>query len=403
MMKPRILVSIHYMEIGGAEISLIGLLNALDYTLVDVDLFIYDHRGELMGLIPEQVNILPQIGAYAMTERPMSQLARRGYPGVLFGRTLGKVLNKWLRIRKPLPPGKDDESAYQYMDRYTTSFLPLISKDEYDLAINFCGMNSVILHKAKAKKKITWLHTDYSTVSLNSRMALKIWSKYDNIISISENVTASFLSEYPSLVSKIVEIENILSTDFVRNRAEEFDASNELVGRVNLLSVGRFCTQKNYDNVPDMARRMIEAGVEGLKWYIIGFGGDEDLIRAKIKKAGMEQHVIILGKKENPYPYIKACDIYVQPSRYEGKSVTVREAQMLCKPVAITAYPTASSQIKDGVDGVIVPLDNDGCAKGLTGFINNTKLQSEIKEYLAEHDYSNSSEVNKIYKLLNIK
>ena len=113
----------------------------------------------------------------------------------------------------------------------------------------------------------------------------------------------------------------------------------------------------------------------------------------------MEEHVILLGKKENPYPYIKACDIYVQPSRYEGKSITVREAQILCKPVAITNYPTAPSQIEDGVDGVIVPLDNEGCAEGLARFIADKTLQERIVGYLRTHDYANTSEVEKIYAL----
>ncbi len=114
----------------------------------------------------------------------------------------------------------------------------------------------------------------------------------------------------------------------------------------------------------------------------------------------MTDSVILLGKKENPYPYIKACDIYVQPSRYEGKSVTVREAQMLCKPVVVTAYPTAASQIIDGVDGVIVPLDNEGCARGLASFIADAALQERIVEYLRKHDYANTCEVEKIYHLL---
>ena len=114
----------------------------------------------------------------------------------------------------------------------------------------------------------------------------------------------------------------------------------------------------------------------------------------------MEDHVIILGKKTNHYPYIKACDIYVQPSRYEGKSVTVREAQMLCKPIVVTNYPTASSQIKDGVDGVIVPMDNEGCAKGLARVMLDEALQQRIEEYLQGHDYGNEAEVEKIYRLL---
>lgn len=165
-----------------------------------------------------------------------------------------------------------------------------------------------------------------------------------------------------------------------------------------LLSIGRFCEAKNYDNVPDICKRITEKGID-VKWYIIGYG-DDTLIRQKIKDAGMENHVVILGKRDNPYPYIKACDIYVQPSRYEGKSVTVREAQMLCKPVVVTNYPTASSQIKNGVDGIIVPMDNDGCAKGLAKVILDKDMQKRLTDYLKTHDYGNESEVEKIYQLL---
>ena len=114
----------------------------------------------------------------------------------------------------------------------------------------------------------------------------------------------------------------------------------------------------------------------------------------------MQEHVIILGKRSNPYPYIRACDIYVQPSRYEGKSVTVREAQMLCKPVVVTNYSTASSQIKNGVDGVIVPMDNEGCARGLAEVIMDKVQQERLVNYLKTHDYGNESEVDKIYRII---
>ena len=126
-----------------------------------------------------------------------------------------------------------------------------------------------------------------------------------------------------------------------------------------------------------------------VRWYIIGFGGDEPLIRQRIAEQKMEEHVILLGKRENPYPDIQRCDIYVQPSRYEGKSVTVREAQMLCKPVAITCYTTASSQVQDGLDGIIMPMDNERCAQALAAFISNKEKQHAIVNYLRNHDYGN--------------
>lgn len=399
MNKPRIIILMHYMELGGAEMALLGLLGTLDSKRVDVDLFVYSHQGPLMKFIPDHVNLLPEVGAYSVIERPVSEAVRRVHWGV----ALGRVMAKWQHrnYRRRHPANGDDGAIMQYVGDCVTPWLPKVNPDvEYDLCISFLTPHNIGLDRVRARKRLAWIHTDYSTVSVNAEAELPVWGAYDAIASISDEVTRSFLKVFPSLESKIVAIENILPEAYVRARADEFDAGGELTGTVKLLSIGRFCTAKNYDNVPDIARRMIDGGVCDLKWYIIGYGGDEALIRRKIAEAGMEEHVILLGKKENPYPYIKACDIYVQPSRYEGKSVTVREAQMLCKPVAVTAYPTAASQIHDGVDGVIVPLENGGCADGLARFIADKTQQERIVAHLCTHDYANASEVEKIYGLL---
>ena len=151
--------------------------------------------------------------------------------------------------------------------------------------------------------------------------------------------------------------------------------------------------------MPDICRRILERGLN-IKWYLIGYGGEEALIRQRIKAAGMEDHVCILGKKDNPYPYIKACDLYVQPSRYEGKAVTVREAQLLQRPVVITAYPTAGSQLENGVDGIVVPLDNEGCAEGIAALLRDPQKIRQISEACASRDYTNSDEIKKLYAII---
>lgn len=168
---------------------------------------------------------------------------------------------------------------------------------------------------------------------------------------------------------------------------------------MNLCSVGRFSEAKNFDNVPNICKQLIDNGCK-VKWYLIGYGSDEHIIKQKIRENGMEKDVIVLGKKINPYPYIKACDIYVQPSRYEGKAVTVREAQILCKPVIITSFETSRSQLTEGVDGVIVPMDNTGCAKGIKAFIINGELQQELIKNCKTTDYGNENEINKIYRFI---
>ena len=401
-MKPRIFIAMHYMEIGGAETALVGLLNALDPARVDVDLFLYDHRGEMMQFIPEWVNLLPQIPKYSVLERPIVELVKRGFWGIAAGRLWAKYISKvaYKRSGSKL----ENNGGLDKMSKCTTPLLPRINQSvTYDLAISFLTPHRIVAEKVKAKKKIAWIHTDYTRVWVDAEDELKVWQKYDYVASISGDVTNTFLQVFPSLAPKIVEIENILSPTFVRKRAELQDVDKEIrhEGTITLLSVGRFSDAKNYDNVPDICKRLINETKLNIKWYIIGYGGDEALIRQKIKEAGMEEHVILLGKRSNPYPYIKACDIYVQPSRYEGKSVTVREAQMLCKPVVVTNYPTAPSQIRSGIDGVIVPMDNEGCAHGLAEVICDKPLQERIIAHLKTHDYGNESEVEKIYTLIN--
>ena len=409
MKKPRIFISMHYLEIGGAETALVGLLQAIDYSRYDVDLFLHSHRGEMMQFIPKEVNLLPEIPIYAQIERPMKSVLTDGFFRMVIARMKGKI-QTWCYKRHHRR--KETEAGLQYTADAVNPLLPTIdSTVEYDLAISFLQPHNIVRDKVQAKKKICWIHTDYSVVDVNVKIELPVWSTFDKVISISDDVTKTFLRTFPSLETKVVKIENILSPSFVRQRSElipQIEIEKEMPREENgirILSIGRFCEAKNYDNIPDICNRInskfkIQNSKLEIKWYIIGWGSDEALIRQKIAEAGMQDKVIILGKKANPYPYIKACDIYVQPSRYEGKSVTVREAQVLCKPVVVTNYATASSQIIDGKDGVIVPMDNPGCCEGIFQFILDKVKQQEIIDYLQNYDYGNVTEVNKLYDLI---
>lgn len=400
MPKPRIIILMHYLELGGAEMALIGLLQALSPDMVDVDLFIYSHRGPLMKFIPGWVNLLPEKAAYSVIEEPMTTALRRGHIGIVAGRLMARFAHR--RYIRNNPPTGQDASIFSFTGKYVTPYLPRISDMEYDLCISFLIPHNIGIHKVKAHKRLAWIHTDYSRMSVNAALERSVWNAYDYIASISPAVKDAFLKIFPGTKSKIIDIENILSAHFIQERSDEA-VDVKFDGSPILLSVGRYTYAKNYDNLPDIARRLVmDFGKNNLRWYIIGYG-DDSLIRTKIREAGMENHVILLGKKDNPYPYIKACDIYVQPSRYEGKSVTVREAQILCKPVAVTAYPTAPSQINDGVDGVIVPLDNEGAAGGLNSLIKDRSLQKQLSAYLAMHNFSNEDEVLKIYRILSLE
>lgn len=431
----------HYMELGGAERALLGLLDALDPARVQVDLFLNQHTGDFLPLVPGWVRLLPERRGYNAIERPMRTVVREGQWRVALARLRARCRHAAYVLA--LTPGEReiDASVFQYVMSEVEPLLPSVGpcegEESYDLAISFLQPHNFVLSKVRARKKICWIHTDYSTVHVNVAQELPLWGAYDHIVSISPDCTRAFLKTFPSLKPKIIEIENILSPAFVRLQAALGDAPElqaargedvnrgggrlltiVTVGRlchqknvdniaaimkqlIEILSVGRISHAKNYDNVPDVCRRLVDqcpADVQ-VRWFILG-PGDDSLVRRRIAEAGMQEHVVLLGARSNPYPYIAACDIYCQPSRYEGKSVTVREAQMLCRPVLITAYPTAHSQVSDGQDGIIAPMDNAGCAAALARLVMDAQLRQRLSDYCAAHDFGNEAEVQKIYSLL---
>ena len=394
----KILIVSHALELGGAERSLIGLLDAIDKEKYKVDLFLLRHEGELLPFVPEGVNLLPEMPAYTVLARPMVQTLKEGHVLLTAARMYGKIkASKYIKRHCHIESGV----PLEYSHKYTYRFMPEIqSGEEYDLAISFLTPHYIVTHKVHAKKKIAWIHTDYSRVQIDKKSELEMWSMYNNIISISDDVTKTFLKTFPTLSNKIIKIENIIPEKLIVSQSKEFVPIEEMPGdSIKILSIGRYCTAKNFDNVPQICKYLIKHGMN-VRWYLIGFGPDENLIKEKIKEEHMEKNVIMLGKKSNPYPYICRCDLYVQPSRYEGKCVSVKEAQMLGKPVVITDYVTAKSQLEDGVDGKIVPLDNKECAKMLAELLENVEEIQMYKKNCCKSDFSNIIEVQKLYKIM---
>jgi glycosyltransferase involved in cell wall biosynthesis len=399
MQKPRLFVNMHYMELGGAERALLGLLNAIDTSKVDVDLFLNQHTGDFMPQIPSKINLLPEIPAYSAIERSMKTVLREGHWGVICGRIIGRI--KYKRYLRSVGKRRDG-SATQYVFDGVSPFLPSLKYlGHYDLAISFLDPPHIVQDKVDASLRMEWIHTDWTTVEVNEKLVEPRWRRNDFIVSISEAVTVQFLKRFPQFKDKIIEIHNILSPAFVRSQALLEEGMSEFNPEgVTLCSVGRIAYLKNFDNIPHIAKIMKDRGLK-FHWFVVGPGNHES-IDMTIHYNRVEDCVHFVGPKTNPYPWMNACDIYVQPSRYEGHSVTVREAQILCKPVVITAYPTASSQIRNGVDGVICGMKNESIAEAILSLISDQQKQQDLTSYLTTHDYGNEREVEKLYQILNI-
>lgn len=393
----RIFIAIQYMELGGAERALLGLLDALDTSRFQVDLFVYRHSGELMPLIPSGVNLLPELPAYRAISRPLKDILLEGRLGIAGARLWAKWRSAQFGKRLD---GPENYAVFDDAAAAVSPFLPSLNKlGVYDLAISFLTPHRIVRDKVLARRKIAWIHTDYSSIGINAERELPVWRSYDHIISISPQAGRGFLARFPELEDKLVQMENIISPEAVREQAALEDASGVMGGFPCLCTVGRFSHAKGMDRAVRLAARLVDLGMERLRWHLIGYG-DEASVRREIADCGMEEHVIMLGKKANPYPYMAACDLYVQPSRYEGKAVAVREAQILGRPVAITRFPTSAGHLEDGVDGVIIPNEEEGAAVELFRLLNDAGRLERLSAECRGRDYGNRDEILKLEALI---
>lgn len=398
-MKKNVLIAVYNMEIGGIERSLINMLDSFDYDKYNVDLLIFHHVGEFMSLIPRSVNVLPEIGKYSVFRKPVALCIKEKQ----YSLALTRVLAKYMAEIKSKSRNLVEGSGYiqmQLAQKYSSLLLPKLEK-HYDVAISYAWPHDIVAYKVKATKKIAWVHTDYSKLEIDNELDLKVWNEFDYIASVSDACKDAFLSTYPILKKKLMVVENITSPNFIKKMADE--ATGVIENEANtfkIVSVGRLSYVKGFDMAIEALGSLHEKGLTNIKWYIIGYGGYEKELKNLIIKHNLKDSFILLGKKTNPYPYIMECDLYVQPSRYEGKAVTVSEAKILGKPILITNYPTATSQLENGIEGIICDLSAQGLSKGIEDLYRNNDLKETLVNNIKRIDYSNSFELEKIYKII---
>ena len=400
-MKKRILITACSLEIGGIERSLVGLLDVFDYDQYDVDVLLFSRKGELLPFVSPRCTLLPEIPQCATLLTPVKTVLRQGHFLLGAARVLAHR-----SVSRRFPAAGDPQTAdgmtfatlQAFWDK-SIRFMPKLS-GEYDAAISFMWPHHFVAQKVRAKKKFAWVHTDYTRAILDKQKDAAVWDRFDRIAAVSDECGETFLQVYPQFREKLTTVENILLPAFVQRSALEFEPEEMADADVpKLVSVGRLCYPKAYDRAARISRILKDRGVP-FCWYVVGFGDEEQALRALIAELDVGDCFRLLGKKSNPYPYIRACDLFVQASRYEGKAVTVREAQMLARPVLITDFLTARSQVRDGFDAVIVPQDETAIADAIESLLGDEEKRRQLSENARASDYGNASEAEKIYRMI---
>lgn len=358
-MKKKLLFVINTLGYGGAERAMLDLFEALEPEKYEISLFVLTGQGELSHALPKHVHLFnPDYRDVSVLTKEgrkllMKSVLRAGIRKGLFLRRAPYLLkNLWNMIRSGsiLP----DKLCW----RLLADGAPLIRK-EYDLAVAYLegGATYYVAEHVKAKKKTAFVHIDYGKAGYTRELDRGCYRKIDWIFTVSDEVKEHFLEVYPECEKKVSVFHNLVNQDRIRKMADMGQGFEDDFEGYRILTIGRLTHQKRYDIAIQALALLKEKCSVPVRWYVLGEGDLRNRLEQQIQDAGLENDFILLGVKENPFPYYKNCDFYVHATGYEGKSIAIQEAQTLGKPILATDCSGNREQIEQDVDGRMCPLD----------------------------------------------
>lgn len=389
----KLLFMINSFECGGAEKSLVSLLNELDFNQYQVFIQVINRGGMFENLLPDGVTILPELEYERFCKKTIVQQ--------IFSNNLkflkARVWTAW-ELRKNARYGKPLHDTQAYWKRSEQAFDML--KEEYDVAIAW-GQGTpthFIANKVRAKKKIAWINADYEAVGHNAEFDLEIYGQYQIIVCVSNELSLKMQKAFPVYAEKIRTIYDINNEDLIVRMSKE--VVNDINTRgVVIVTVGRLVKQKGYDIAINAASSLKKKNID-FTWYIIGEGPERRELEKRIREYHLENNFVLLGAKKNPYPYMRMANVYVQTSKSEGFCITLAEARILNRPCVTTAFDTAYDQIIQGKNGLIVAMNAESVADGIWKMLNDPKLYFRIQKYQESEKKGNKEEIEKFYELL---
>ncbi|MGO4543320.1 glycosyltransferase [Paenibacillus sp. 2TAB23] len=393
-MKKKLLFVMNNLTCGGAEKSLLSLLQTIDFSRYEVDLYLFKHEGLFMDKLPKEINLLEQPDDYQFFDMSMKAAVldclKKGNVSLAVSRVLAGYV--FFTERNP---ARREQRVWKYLSRA----LPALPQ-KYDAAIGFLEKNPVYfsIEKVQADQKIGFIHNDYDKLGMDPKLDIPYFKKLDHLVTVSDSCGEVLLQRFPQFKEKIKVIHNIVSPAIINKMSSE-RTNLRMDGNISIVSIGRLNYQKGFELAIDACAVLVEQGYS-LNWYVIGEGEERNKLEQLIESKGLNNHFHLIGLKENPYPYIQRADIYVQPSRFEGKSIAIDEAKILHKPIVVTNFSTAKDQITHNQNGLIVDMDKEALSDGIKRLIEEKGLRLFFEEQLAKEQLGSESEIEKLYALI---
>lgn len=387
----KILFVLINMNLGGTEKSFLNLVENLsqDY---EITLLLLENSGDLLNDIPQNVNL--QI---IENSGEVNAAIKYGF-SVMFCRYLREfnVLKSLKTVLFYIFSKIDKKTDYYYL--FFKSELPKLSV-QYDFAVSYAGphnfISNYVIDKVTASKKIQWIHFDVSKIYFNKAISRNIYSNFDTIVCVSEDVKNQFLNLLPQFITKTIVKHNLISFDKIDllSMATVKDINTQLI---SIVTVGRLTKEKGHEQFLTTFRKLKDKGYK-FCWYIVGDGNQMSVLKEKVEQLKLNDSIKFLGKKSNPYPYYKSCDIYLQPSFYEGHCVSILEAKFFKKAIVCTNFSGASEEIIAGQNGLIVDFDEDSYYNALEKLITNDKLRLAMGAFNEKFKFKNQQQTFDAY------
>ncbi len=380
-MKKKILFCCHGFEIGGIEKCMITLLNAIDTTRYEIDVLAMNPFNAMLPMLKADVNVLDTFDYVMNRDDTIAAFRAKGAGLGDYWRYLKfRVVNKF---------GKKPWRYFRVPDKL------------YDVAIAYAPIEFVpyyVIDRVQAKKKYIWHHA--GRVVKDSReyfLDQEYYPKADGVIAVSNADRELLMEAYPHCLDKFQVLYNLVDKEEVRARAAEAVTDyTKKAGILKLTTVGRLTAQKGPDHLIEAAK-LLKADHIPFCWYWVGDGDLTEWMEEEIRKNDLEEEVKLLGRKINPYPYMKNCDIYVQPSYYEAYCTTTLEAQTLEKPIVVTDVCGMREQFREtDLDGLLVKAEPRAIYAAIKELYENPERRKELSENL-RRKMDSSEEILKSY------
>ena len=329
----------------------------------------------------------------------MKLVLQAGIRKGLFVRKAPYLIKNFIRMKK-----KGKVQADKLCWRLLADAAPRIEQ-EYDLAVAYLegGSTYYVAEHVKAKKKVAFVHIDYSRAGYCRELDQNCYEKFDKIFAVSWEVKLHFQVVYPEFAFKTDVFENLINPKRIRSLAQQKGGFDDEFNGFRILTVGRLTSQKSYDvaiNAMALLKEKRKNETIPVRWYVLGEGDLRSTIQRWIEEKGLEKDFLLLGVKKNPYPYYKMADLYVHATAFEGKSIAIREAQVLGKPVLATDCSGNREQIENDVDGKLCEFTPQAISEAIDWMLSHPRKCSEYAKKAEKKVDSQAGEIEKLKSII---